>query len=82
MFTSDVRIVPAVMGKTSTFLQLAMVIAILIAPEVSGYLGWWIYFVRILWILTASAAILSTLIYIRVGKGYIEQFDNSTANGN
>jgi len=80
LFTSDLRIVPAVMGKTSTFLQLTMVIAILIAPEVSGYLGWWAYFVRILWILTASAAILSTLIYIRVGKRYIEQFDNGIAN--
>jgi CDP-diacylglycerol--glycerol-3-phosphate 3-phosphatidyltransferase len=80
LFTSDLRIVPAVMGKTSTFLQLSMVIAILIAPEVSGYLSWWVYFVRILWILTASAAILSTLIYIRVGKRYIEQFDNGMAN--
>ncbi|MBN1457787.1 MAG: CDP-alcohol phosphatidyltransferase family protein [Sedimentisphaerales bacterium] len=81
LFTSDLRIIPAVMGKTSTFLQLTMVIAILIAPEVSGYLGWWVYFVRILWILTASAAILSTLIYIRAGKRYIEQFDNNAANG-
>ena len=80
LFTSDLRIIPAVMGKTSTFLQLSMVIAILIAPEVSGYLAWWIYFVRILWVLTASAAILSTLIYIRAGKRYIEQFDNNTAN--
>lgn len=82
LFTSYPRIIPAVMGKTSTFLQLTMVIAILIAPEVSAYLGWWVHFVRILWILTASAAILSTLIYIRVGKRYIEQFDNSTANDN
>ena len=76
LFTSDVRIVPVVMGKTSTFLQLAMVLSTLIAPEVSNYLGWWIYLVKILWVLTATAAILSTLIYIRHGKQYIESFDS------
>lgn len=80
LFTTDVRIVPAVMGKTSTFLQLTMVLSTLIAPEVSNYLGWWVYLVKILWFLTASAAILSTLIYIRQGKRYIEEFDNNSEN--
>ena len=74
LFTSHIRIVPVTVGKTSTVLQLSMVLATLIAPEVSVHFGWWVYLVKGLWVLTASAAVLSTLIYIRHGKQFIEEF--------
>jgi cardiolipin synthase len=75
--TNKVRVVPAFAGKASTALQLAMVPAILIAPEVSNVLHGWVYFVQLLWWSAAAAAVLATLVYIRVGAKFIEQFEQS-----
>jgi len=74
--TFQVKIIPALIGKTATFLQLSMVIGILIAPEVSTVLPGWIWFLRFLWWAAAGIAILTTLIYIYAGSRYIEQFEN------
>lgn len=73
--TGKVRIVPVFAGKASTALQLAMVAAILIAPEVSSVFRGWIYFVRILWWSAALAALVATLVYIRNGSRFIEQYE-------
>ena len=78
--TTKVRIVPVFAGKASTALQLAMVPAILIAPEVSVYLHGWIYFVQFLWWSAAAAAVLATLVYIRVGSRFIEQFEQNNGH--
>jgi hypothetical protein len=56
------------------------VAGILIAPEVSGALAGWIWFLRVLWWSAAGTAILATLIYIRRGSRYIEQYEQSQAN--
>jgi cardiolipin synthase len=76
--TGKVRIVPAFAGKASTALQLAMVPAILIAPEVSAVLPDWVYFVQVLWWSAAAAAVLATLVYIRTGSKFIEQFEQNS----
>ncbi len=76
--TSQVRLIPAPIGKVATFLQLSMVTAILIAPEVSGYVPGWIWFLRALWWSAAGTAIAATLIYIRTGSRYIEQHEQET----
>jgi cardiolipin synthase (CMP-forming) len=73
--TSEVRIVPVWIGKISTFLQLTMVSAILIAPEISGLIPSWIWFLRFLWWSAAATAIFTTLIYIRTGSRYIDEFE-------
>ena len=73
--TGKVRIVPVFAGKASTALQLAMVPAVLIAPEVSSVLPGWLYFVHLLWWAAAVAAVLAALVYIRVGSKLIEQFE-------
>jgi len=73
--TSQVRITPALIGKIASFLQLSMVTAILIAPEVSGYVSGWIWFLRVLWWSAAGTAILATLIYIRTGSRYVEEYE-------
>jgi phosphatidylglycerophosphate synthase len=67
-------------GKLATALQLSMVAGILIAPEVSGVLPGWIWFLQVLWWLAAGTAILATLIYIRNGSRYIEQYEQSLMN--
>ncbi len=78
--TSQIHIEPQLIGKIGTFLQLSMVTAILIAPELTGLTNIWIYFMQFLWWTAATAAILTTLIYIRGGTRYIEQFENHANN--
>jgi CDP-diacylglycerol--glycerol-3-phosphate 3-phosphatidyltransferase len=75
LITSRVCIAPVFVGKLATTLQLSMVAAILIAPEVSSVLPGWIWFLRVLWWSAAGTAILATLIYIRNGSRYIEQYE-------
>jgi len=74
--TSQIRVAPAMIGKIATTLQLSMVAAILIAPEVSGFVSGWIWFLRVLWWSAAGTAILATLIYIRKGSRYIEEYEH------
>jgi CDP-diacylglycerol--glycerol-3-phosphate 3-phosphatidyltransferase len=75
--THSEKIVPAFIGKIATALQLTMVAAILIAPEVASVFPLWGWLLRILWWAAAATAILSTLIYIRSGSRYIEQYENN-----
>ncbi len=80
LITSQIRIAPVFIGKLATTLQLSMVAGILIAPEVSGVLPGWDWFLWILWWSAAGTAILTTLIYIRNGSRYIEQYEQSLTN--
>jgi phosphatidylglycerophosphate synthase len=61
----------------STVLQLSMVTAVLIAPDIYPVAGWWIYVMRTLWWSAAGAAALAALIYIRNGIRYIETFEEA-----
>jgi len=78
--TSKVYIAPVFIGKLATALQLSMVAGILIAPEVSVILPGWIWLLRFLWWSAAVTAILATLIYIRDGSRYIEQYEQNQMN--
>lgn len=80
LITSQIHIAPALVGKVATALQLTMVAAILIAPEASTVLPGWMSLLRVLWWSAAGTAILATLIYIRGGSRYIEQYEQSLAN--
>jgi len=79
LITSQVRIQPAFIGKVATALQLSMVAGILIGPEVAAFVPAWIWFLRFLWWSAAATAICATLIYIRTGMRYIEQYEQSLA---
>jgi len=79
--TFQVRIIPALIGKIATALQLSMVAGILIGPEVSGLIPGWIWFLRVLWWSAAGTAILATLIYIRTGSRYIEEYEQNNSEG-
>ncbi|MHC4187392.1 MAG: CDP-alcohol phosphatidyltransferase family protein [Planctomycetota bacterium] len=76
--TSQVRIIPASIGKVATSLQLTMVAGILMAPEISSFIPGWIWFLRVVWWSAAGTAILATLIYIRIGSRYIEEYEENT----
>lgn len=78
--TGKIRVVPVLAGKVSTVLQLSMVAAILIAPEVVSVFSGWHYFVRFLWWSAALAALVATLVYIYIGSKFIEQYEQ-TPNG-
>jgi len=77
LITGQIRIAPVFIGKLATTLQLSMVAGILIAPEVSHLLSGWIWFLRFLWWSAAGTAILATLIYIRNGSRYIEEYERA-----
>jgi CDP-diacylglycerol--glycerol-3-phosphate 3-phosphatidyltransferase len=73
--TFQVKIMPALIGRIATALQLTMVAAILIAPEASAVITGWLWFLRFLWFSAAGTAIIATLVYIRAGTRYIEEYD-------
>lgn len=75
LITSKVHIKSVFVGKAATALQLSMVASILLAPEISGILPGWIWFLRVLWWSAAGTAVMATLVYIRRGSRYIEQYD-------
>jgi len=77
--TSQFYIATKLIGKIATDLQLSMVAAILLAPEISSFVPGWIWFLRVLWWSAAGTAILSTLIYIRNGSRYIEQYEQTNS---
>ena len=79
LFTSQIHIRPVFIGKTATTLQLAMVAAILIAPEVSRVLPGWIWFLRVLWWSAFGTAICTMLVYIRNGSRYIAEYESAQA---
>ncbi len=78
--TSQFLIAPAPIGKFATALQMSMVAAILLAPEISRVLPYWIWVLRVFWWSAAGTAILATLIYIRMGSRYIEKYEQNSAN--
>jgi phosphatidylglycerophosphate synthase len=79
LITSQIHIVPVRAGKVATGLQSAMVIAVLVAPELAAVIPGYRWFARVLWWSAAGAAVLAALIYIRNGTRYIEQYERAQA---
>ena len=75
LITSHIHIVPIFAGKAATVLQLSMVAAVLLAPDIHPHLPLWRYFTRFLWWSAAGLAVATTLVYIRGGIRYIEKFE-------
>jgi len=75
MVSSEVHLKPVLSGKAATFLQLSMVLAILIAPEMETLVpGWW-YLTRILWWTATAVAVATVIVYIRTGAMFIQQHE-------
>jgi len=77
LITSHTHIVPVWAGKLATALQLVMVACVLVAPELAGAVPGYRWFLRVLWWSAGGAAVLATLIYIRNGTRYIEQYERA-----
>ncbi|MCX5644530.1 MAG: CDP-alcohol phosphatidyltransferase family protein [Phycisphaerae bacterium] len=77
LITSHAHIVPVFAGKLATALQLSMVIAVLIAPDLAGVIPGYRWFVHVLWWLAAAAAVIAALVYIRNGSRYIEDYERT-----
>ncbi|MCK4999162.1 MAG: CDP-alcohol phosphatidyltransferase family protein [Anaerohalosphaera sp.] len=79
MMTAKVHIVPNPIGKFAAFLQLSMVAAILIAPEMSNITPNWINVCRTLWVTAAATAVTAMMIYLRNGKQFVEQHETQSS---
>lgn len=79
LVTSQIHVVPVLLGKAATALQLVMVACVLTAPEFSRWIPHYRTALSVLWWSAAVVAILATLVYIRNGSRYIEQFERSGA---
>ena len=75
--TSRFYTVPVLIGKIATALQLSMVAGILLGPEFTRIIPGWILFLKVLWWSAAGVAVLATLVYIRNGIRYIEEYEQS-----
>ena len=77
--TGRIYVVPTVLGKAATVLQLVMVGCVLIAPEASEVFAGYETWLSVVWWSAGGASILATLVYIRAGSRYIEQFERAHA---
>ena len=77
--TKKVKVVPNILGKFCTGIQLGMIGSVLVGPEFSGFVNFWAFIVKMLWVLSALTAFFATLIYIRNGSRYIEEFQQAGA---
>jgi cardiolipin synthase len=79
LITSHAHIVPVFAGKLATALQLTMVIAVLVAPDLVGLIPGYRGFVHVLWWSAAVAAVVAASVYIRNGSRYIEEYERTQA---
>ena len=77
LITSRVHIVPVFAGKLSTALQLTMVVAVLVAPDLVAVVPGYRTFVHVLWWSAAAAAVAAALVYTRHGSRYIEEYERT-----
>ena len=77
LITSRMHIVPVFAGKLATALQLSMVIAVLVAPDLAAVVPGYRGFVHMLWWSAAAAAIVAAFVYIRNGSRYIEDYERT-----
>ncbi|OHB62848.1 MAG: hypothetical protein A2Y77_16825 [Planctomycetes bacterium RBG_13_62_9] len=80
LITSQTHVVPVFAGKLATALQLSMVIAVLIAPELAAVIPGYRWFVQVLWWSAAAAAVFAALVYIRNGSRYIEHYERTQSH--
>lgn len=77
LITSHVHIVPVFAGKAATALQLTMVTAVLVGPDLVGVIPGYHIFVEVLWWAAAAMAVVAAVVYIRNGSRYIEEYERT-----
>jgi cardiolipin synthase len=82
LITGQIHIVPVFAGKLATALQLTMVAAVLLAPELDRVIPGYRAFLQVLWWSAAGAAVAAGLIYSYHGSRYIEHYERTQGKGN
>jgi CDP-diacylglycerol--glycerol-3-phosphate 3-phosphatidyltransferase len=77
LITSQIHIVPVWAGKLATAVQLVMVAAVLVGPELAQVIPGYRGFVHVLWWVAGGSAVLAALIYIYHGSRYIEHYEQT-----
>ena len=78
--TEKIKITPDKPGKLSTLLQLSMVLAILISPDVMRILPGFRYFVEVLWWSATGSAVLTVIQYTRAGSRFMAEHEQKCHN--
>ncbi len=73
--TEKIKITPDRSGKLSTLLQLSMVLATLISPDVMRILPGFRYFVQVLWWSATASAVLTVIQYTRAGSRFMAEHE-------
>ena len=76
LITSEVKIEPGRLGRLSTALQLAMVMAVLISPDVSAVWAGFKFMVAALWWSAAAMAVVTVIAYTRNGTRFLNEFEH------
>ena len=71
----EMKIVPVTAGRVSTMLQLSMVVAILLLPDVRRFWSGFHYMIEALWWSAAVMAVVTAIIYTRNGSRYISEYE-------
>ena len=75
LVTARILIRPSVVGKACTACQVAMVVAVLLAPDLHGALE---RLPNLLWIACSLLAVAATLDYIRIGSRFVAACETET----
>lgn len=73
--TDQIKITPDTSGKLSTLLQISMVLAILISPDIMRVFSGFQYFVQVLWWSATASAILTVIQYTRQGSRFMAEHE-------
>jgi len=71
--TNKIKITPDTAGKLSTLLQLSMVLAILISPDIMRVFSGFQYFVQALWWSATASAVFTVIQYTRQGSRFMAE---------
>jgi len=80
LMTGQVHVLPNIVGKVATVLQLSMVAGVLIAPEMTAVMPAWEGFIKVLWWSAAAVAVVATVLNMREGKRFVESQENGSEN--
>lgn len=73
--TDQIKITPDTSGKLSTLLQISMVLAILISPDIMRVFSGFQYFVQVLWWSATASAVLTVIQYTRQGSRFMAEHE-------
>ena len=75
LVTGKTKIVPVTAGRLSTTVQVSMIVAILLWPDVERVWPGFRYVIRILWWSAAAMATFAMIVYTRNGSRLLNEYE-------